>query len=172
MRTGLVSSGAIITAQWMLSATLSATSASPVNPFDTIDKNILIDVKVGDSVGGAHERRLFERDAAREERFRQNLEGRMKETLRTHGFEHDSGALDFVAVGIWGHQVRGTEGTIENVYLLELTIRDHDYRDWAEAECERDLVISHRAIGVADERDLERVLTAEALRLLEIELPP
>ena len=172
MRIGLLSSGVIITAQWLLSATLSATSASPVNPFDTIDKKIFIDVKVGGSVGGAHKHELFDRDRDREERFRQSLERRVQEELRKQGFEHDPNALDFVAVGVWGHQILRTEGTIENVYLLELTIRDHDYRDWVEAECERNLEISHQAIGATDDNDLETVLTEEALRLLDIDLPP
>lgn len=171
MRISLVSSAAIM-AQWMLSATLCATSASPVNPFDTLDKKIFIDVKIGGSVGGAHKRELFDRDRDRRERFRQSLERRLQEALRTHGFEHDQNALDFVAVGVWGHQILRTDRTIENVYLLELTIRDHDYRDWVEAECERNLEISHQAIGATGDNDLEKVLTAEALRLLGIELPP
>ncbi len=159
-------------AAFLFSGTLAALSVSPLNPFDTVDQRVVVDVFVGESIGGVSRDHLFRGASNRRQHFREKLTAQLENILCLHGFEPDSGAEDFVGVGIWGHQIPRTNGSIEYVFFLELSVIDYDFDESAEHDCVRDFEVSRRAIGVIDDEKLEEVLISEALRLLNEQLPP
>ena len=149
---------------------VSALEPKALNPFDTIDRAQVL-VFVGEPIGNARGRRLFADDAARIEGFCEQLKDRIEGALRASGYQPDQNADDLVGVGIWGQQVPRADGRIENVFLIELTVVDHDWNPTASADCERDLEQYSRAVGVASDDRLELELTAESIRLLQELLP-
>ncbi len=155
----------------LFSGALADPSLSPLNPFDTVDQRVVVDVFVGESIGGVSRDHLFRGASDRRQHFREQLSAQLEDILRLHGFEPDSGAEDFVGVGVWGHEVPRANGPIEYVFFLELSVIDYDFDESAEQDCARDFEVSRGAIGVADDEKLEEILISEALRLLNEQLP-
>lgn len=144
-----------------------------LNPFESIS-TIWVDVFVGESIGSVSREYIFVDQASRREAFQVALTQSLQSRLTERGFavspkETKDGLL---SLGIWGHRVTPCGDPVPMcVYFIELSVVDLDWRPESACEDQRELDLSRRAIGVTVDAELERALTAEALLLLDVELP-
>lgn len=147
-----------------------ATTAATLNPLDSVGE-VGVDVFVGESVGSAHEPWLFEGEGDRHDEFLASLTSEIESVLRASGFRLAKGAEDRVFVSIWGHRDTTVTEQAINVFLIEISLVDADYKPEAQCEEQRDLVQDIRRIGVAKRDNLEESLRAESLAALQEWLP-
>lgn len=147
-----------------------ATTAPTLNPLDSVNE-LAVEVFVGHSVGSAHRTWLFEGEDGRHDEFVRSLTSEVESLLRRAGFRLAEGAKDRVFVGIWGHRDGRVAEEAINVFLIEISLVDADYDPKAPCEEQKDLVQDIRRIGVAKLDNLEEVLRAESLAVLQEWLP-
>jgi len=154
----------------LLSAPAVATSLAALNPLESITR-VNVEVFVGDSIGGAHETRLFTGMQTHESRFKEAVVLDLIDVLAPAGIIVDQESEDFLGIGVWGHEAETTTGEVVSVYLVEITIVDADFFELQGCEDECNLRQEARAVGIAPPSELGNVLRAEVLRLVREQLP-
>ena len=138
-------------------------------PFDEISATN-VSILLGNAIGDAPYKDLWTGIKERRAVFELELKKEVEGYLIRNGIAVRSGAEDFLSVGIWGHQQVLDSGSLIYVYFIELTVINYNWNPEAPCEDQRDFEQSSRAIGAANNNELERELKVEVLRLLREEL--
>jgi hypothetical protein len=145
-----------------------AEPAPSTDPFAGLDA---IDIRV--EIGGPLDLRgstapeLLAGEVGRLNRFRSSLEQSVGAKLESCGILWDQGAVDEVAITVFGRREDLPQGQPQYVYMVEVEILNTKL---AGRQAEPEIVALRPVIGLADEAGLERALIDTAVGLVAGEL--
>jgi len=142
-----------------------ARSAGPFAELDAID----VTVEIGGplDVRGSTAPELFTGDLVRFNRFESDLEKSVGAKLESCGILWDEGAVDEVAITVFGRREAVAQGPPQYVYMLQVQVLNTEL---ASRGANPEPVVLPPVLGLADDAGLERALVDTAVAIVAGEL--